>query len=159
MRLKAAVLVTSDRISRGESEDVSGEVACEALAPLAEVVEKRVVPDDAESVRSALLEWCECRLDLVVTVGGTGLGPRDVTAQVTHALVEKEARGISTALLMRGMQSTPRAMLSSPAAGVRARTLIINLPGNPTAVREGLEFLRELLPHAIEMVHGGTHEG
>lgn len=158
MKIKAALLVASDRISRGESEDESGELARQVLSPVAEVVEKRVVPDEADQIRDALLGWCEQGLDLVVTIGGTGLGPRDVTAQATRSVIEKEAHGISTALLVRGLLGTARAMLSSAAAGVRGHTLIVNLPGSKSAVRESLEWLRTVLPHAVEMIHGGGHE-
>ena len=94
----------------------------------------------------------------MVTIGGTGLGPRDVTAQATRSVIEKEAHGISTALLVRGLLGTARAMLSSAAAGVRGHTLIVNLPGSKSAVRESLEWLRTVLPHAVEMIHGGGHE-
>jgi len=159
MTLRAAVLVTSDRVSRGEAHDESGEIACCTLARVAEVVEKRVVPDQADRIRRALVEWSERKLDLVVTVGGTGLSPRDVTAEATRSVLEKPAPGIATALLVRGLQSTPRAMLSNAAAGVRGRTLIVNLPGSRSAVRESLEFLADVLPHALEMIHGGSHEG
>ena len=158
MRIRAALLVTSDRISRGVGEDRSGEIACEVLGPIAEVVEKRVVPDEADRIRDALLGWCEQGIELVLTIGGTGLSPRDVTAEVTRSVIEKEARGISTALLVRGLQATPRAMLSSAIAGVRGQTLIINLPGSKSAVLESLEYLRDVLPHAIEVVHGGGQE-
>jgi molybdenum cofactor synthesis domain-containing protein len=157
MTLRAAVLVTSDRVSRGETEDVSGEIARELLAPIAQVVEKRVVPDEAGQIRDSLLGWCEQGVDIVVTVGGTGLSPRDVTAEATRSVIEKEARGIGTALIVKGLESTPRAMLSSAVAGVRGRTLIINLPGSRAAVKELLEYLRDVLPHAVEMIHAGGH--
>jgi len=158
MSLKATVLVTSDRTARGEGRDESGEIAVELLAPIAEVVGKRIVSDDAEKIRDALLEWCEGGVDLIVTVGGTGLSPRDVTAEVTRSLIEKEAAGISAALIARGLQSTPRAMLSCAVAGVRGTTLIVNLPGSKAAVREYLEYLQEVLPHAVKMIRGGGHE-
>jgi len=158
MKLKAALLVTSDRVSRGEAEDESGEAARELLAPVAEVVEKRVVPDEAEAIRRVLMEWSDAGLDVVLTIGGTGLSPRDVTAEVTRSVIEKEAGGIRTALLVRGLQSTPRAMLSGATAGVRGRTLIVNLPGSRSAVREYVELLVEVLPHAAEMMRGETHE-
>ena len=153
MRIRTALLVVSDRISRGEREDRSGEIAREMLGSYSEVVEKQVVPDEPERVRAAILGWCEQKVDLVVTIGGTGLSPRDVTAEVTRALIEKEARGISTALVVHGLTATPRAMLSNAAAGVRGRTLIINLPGSTSAVRESLEYLR-----AVSYTHLRAHE-
>ena len=158
MKIRAAVLVVSDRVSRGEREDESGEIAREVLGAVAETVEKQVVPDEQEPIREALLAWCEQGIDLVVTIGGTGLSPRDVTAEATRSVIEKEARGISTALLVQGLAATPRAMLSSAVAGVRGRTLIINLPGSKSAVGESLEYLRDVLPHALEMMWGGSHD-
>jgi len=158
VKIMAALLVVSDRISRGEREDRSGEIAREMLGSYADIVDKQVVPDEPDRIRAAILRWCEQKVDLVVTIGGTGLSPRDVTAEVTRALIEKEARGISTALLVHGLTATPRAMLSNAAAGVRGRTLIINLPGSISAVRESLEYLRQVLPHAVEMMWGGAHD-
>ena len=158
MKLTAAVLVTSDRVARGERQDRSGELAKELLSAVAEVVEKRVVPDEAGEIRQALLSWSAQGVDVVVTVGGTGLSERDVTAQTTRGLLEKEAPGITMAMLARGLQATPRAMLSGAAAGVRGRTLIVNLPGSISAVRDYLGLLREILPHAVAMIHGHHHE-
>ena len=159
MEIRAALLITSDRIARCENEDVSGVVAWEILSSIAGVIEKKVVPDEPGGIRDALLQWCERGIDLIVTIGGTGLGPRDVTADVTRSVIEKEARGISNALLVKGLASTPRAMLSSAAAGVRGRTLIINLPGSKLAARELLEYLSDVIPHALEMIRGGGHPG
>jgi len=159
MKIRAALLVVSDSVSRGERKDENGEIAREVLGSAAEVVEKRIVPDEPDQVRAAILRWCdEQEVDVVVTIGGTGLSPRDVTAEVTRTLIEKEASGISTALLMQGLRATPRAMLSNAAAGVRGRTLIINLPGSTSAVRESLEYLRDVLPHAVEMIWGAGHD-
>ncbi len=155
--MKAAILVTSDRIYRGEERDRSGAAAAEALAEAAEVVETRVVPDEAGLVEAALLEWCSRGVDLVLTVGGTGLAPRDVTPEATRRVVEREAPGISTALLARGLESTPRAMLSRATAGIRGGTLIVNLPGSTSAVRELVPYLMQVVPHALEVI-GGTVE-
>jgi molybdopterin adenylyltransferase len=155
--MQAAVLVTSDSVSKGEAKDESGVLAVELLSAVAEVVEKRVVPDEAPLIREALLSWSDKEIDVVITIGGTGLSPRDVTAETTHAIIEKEARGISTALIVRGLQTTPCAMLSGATAGVHNRTLIINLPGSKTAVQEYLEFLIPVLPHALSMVRGKGH--
>jgi len=116
------------------------------------------VPDEAGEIRQALLSWSAQGVDVVVTVGGTGLSERDVTAQTTRSLLEKEAPGITMAMLARGLQATPRAMLSGAAAGVRGRTLIVNLPGSISAVRDYLGLLREILPHAVAMIHGHHHE-
>jgi len=155
--MKAAVLVTSDRVSRGEARDESGEIAVELITAMAEVVEKRIVPDEADRIRDVLLQWCAQGIDVVITVGGTGLSPRDVTACVTRSVLDKEATGISAALMAQGLAETPRAMLSSAAAGVRGRTLIVNLPGSKSAVRQYLQYLLPILPHALEMMHGKGH--
>ncbi|MFP4028607.1 MAG: molybdenum cofactor biosynthesis protein B [Candidatus Brocadiia bacterium] len=157
MDLKVAVLVTSDRIAAGKAEDKSGKIAREILRDVGEVVEKCVVPDETEEIRESLLAWCGSDIDIIVTIGGTGLSPRDRTAEVTASLIEKEASGISCALIMRGLQDTPKAMLSCGTAGIHNDTLIVNLPGSTSAVEDYLEYLRDVLPHAVEMMHGGGH--
>jgi len=154
MKPRAAVLVASDRISQGVEEDKSGALAAQLLADLADVVEVRVLPDDRALLADAMRRWCDRGLDLVLTVGGTGLGPRDVTPEATLDVIERETPGISTALLVQGLRSTPRAMLSRATSGVRGRTLIVNLPGSSSAVREGLGCLLEVLPHALEVIAG-----
>jgi len=160
MGFAAAVLVTSDRISRGEEQDRSGAAAAEILADCDEVtrvVEVRVVPDEADMIAAALREWSEGGVGLVLTVGGTGLSVRDVTPEATRAVIQRETPGITTALLARGLASTPRAMLSRATSGVRGRTLIVNLPGSTSAVRELVPYLLEAAPHAIEVL-GGVQE-
>ena len=158
MKIRAAVLVTSDRRSRGEGQDESGEMAVRLLGGVAEILEKRIVPDEPEQIREVILAWWDKGVDLVLTIGGTGLGPRDVTAVVTRSLIEKEAGGITTALLIQGLQTTPRAMLTGAVAGVRGRTLIINLPGSPAAVELYVKYLLDVLPHAVDMIRGGKHD-
>ncbi len=152
--MKAAVLVTSDRISRGEEEDRSGRTAAETLAGAAELHELRVVPDDAGRIAAALIEWCGAGVDLILTVGGTGLGPRDVTPEATREVVDREAPGIATALLVRGLGSTHRAMLSRATAGLRGGTLIVNLPGSTSAVLDLVPYLLQVVPHALETARG-----
>ena len=158
MPIRAAVLVASDRISRGVEVDSSGALAAELLAPVADVGEVRVVPDEVDLIAEALHEWCAAGVDLVLTIGGTGLSPRDVTPEATWRVIERETPGITAALLMRGLQSTPRAMLSRAVSGVRGRTLIVNLPGSTSAVRELVPFLCEVLPHAAEVLSGKPEE-
>jgi gephyrin len=152
------VLISSDRISAGAAQDVSGRAAAEILAGICCVDEIRVVPDDLEAIANVLREWSDSGVRLVVTVGGTGLSPRDVTPEATRAVIDREAAGISGALLVRGLQSTPRAMLSRACAGVRGNCLIINLPGSTSAVRELLDYLLPVLPHALETVAGAPEE-
>ncbi|KPK62753.1 MAG: hypothetical protein AMK73_05710 [Planctomycetes bacterium SM23_32] len=154
MQIRAAVLVTSDRIAKGLEEDRSGKRAAELLGQVADVAETRVLPDDVHSIGECLRQWCAEGMDLIVTVGGTGLGPRDVTPEATLSVLEREAPGISAALLVEGLKSTPRAMLSRAVAGVNGRTLIVNLPGSTSAVEEGMACLMPVLPHAFEVLRG-----
>lgn len=154
MPMRAAILVASDRISRGVEADRSGALAAELLAAVADVGEVRVVPDEADLIAETLHEWCASGVDLVLTIGGTGLSPRDVTPEATWRVIERETPGITAALLMRGLQSTPKAMLSRAVSGVRGRTLIVNLPGSTSAVRELVPYLCEVLPHAVEVLSG-----
>lgn len=158
MRIKAAVLVASDRVSAGLSDDRSGPAAMAALAPVADVVETAVVPDECDSIRDRLIGWCEAGVDVIFTLGGTGLGPRDVTPEATRSVIEREAPALTVALMMNGLADTPRAMLSRAVAGQRGHTLIINLPGSPSAVTSSIEYVRDILPHAVEMARGGDHE-
>lgn len=158
MKIESAVLVVSDRASRGEREDASGPAAREVLEDFTDVVDVAVVPDDYAQIRNRLLEWCGERVDAVFTLGGTGLSPRDVTPEATESVIEKKIPAMTTALLFNGLMDTPNAMLTRGVAGVRGRTLIVNLPGNPDAVRSGLEYLEPVLPHAIEVIRGRSTE-
>ncbi|MDD5306489.1 MAG: molybdopterin-binding protein [Deltaproteobacteria bacterium] len=156
----AAVLVASDSRSKGANEDLAGPAAEEALALLGiGVAEIAVVPDDANVIAARIEEWCERGdLSLVLTSGGTGLGPRDVTPEATLRVVERLAPGIAELLRAEGRRKTPHAALSRAVAGVRGRTLVVNLPGSPRAVKESIGFLAALLPHAIETVSGKAVE-
>jgi molybdenum cofactor synthesis domain-containing protein len=117
----------------------------------------RIVPDELDTIKSVLIEWSdEHVLDLIITTGGTGLFPRDVTPDATVAVIEREIPGIQEAVRAKGGAATPMAMLSRGVAGVRGKTLIINLPGNPAAVRDGLEVVLPVLAHAIEKINGDT---
>ena len=157
MKIKVAVLVVSDRVSAGERDDKSGPEAVAALASVAEVVETRVVPDESDQIREQLIAWSDGVADVIFTLGGTGLSPRDVTPEATRAVVERELPAMATALLINGLSKTSRAMLSRAVIGQRGRCLIVNLPGSPAAVQESLDYLRDVLPHAVEMMHGGDH--
>jgi molybdopterin adenylyltransferase len=157
MGIRAGVLVVSDRVSAGLMEDRSGAEAAAALAAFAEVAEIGVVADDFETIRQRLLEWCGKGLDVIFTVGGTGFSPRDVTPEATRSVIEREAAGLITALVVNGLAGTPRAALSRAAAGLRGRTLIVNLPGSRSAVRESISYLSGVLAHAVEMMRGGGH--
>jgi len=119
-----------------------------------------VVPDEREVIASTLRKWCdEEQLDLLLTTGGTGLGQRDVTPEATRDVVEREVPAITLAMLFESLRATPYAMLTRATAGIRGRTLIVNLPGNPRAVAENLEAVIEVLPHAIDILQGRRTEG
>jgi len=156
---KAAILTVSDSCAGGEREDRSGPAAREVLtAGGFAVCEERVVPDDQDAIARELVRLADERaLDLVFTTGGTGLGPRDVTPEATASVCERLVPGFGELMRAEGRKSTPNAMLSRGIAGLRGRTLIVNLPGSPRAVRECLEAIAGLLPHAVEMMRGGGH--
>jgi cyclic pyranopterin monophosphate synthase len=157
--LKAVVIVISDSVSKGERRDKSGKLAVERLKSSGfEVVDYRVIPDDASQIESSLIIACdEWRVDLVLTCGGTGLGPHDVTPEATGRLLDKEVIGISEALRMHGQKRTPLSMLSRGAAGVRGKTVIVNLPGSVKAVSESLDALIPGILHASKMLGGHGH--
>jgi molybdopterin adenylyltransferase len=151
-------MTISDSASRGEREDTSGPTARQELERLGcEVIEVHVIPDETERIKESLLNCCQSNdTDLVVTAGGTGLSPRDVTPEATAAVVEKEVPGMAELMRLEGMKSTPRAALSRALVGVRNQTLIINLPGSVKGVRESLGAIAPVLSHALEVISGNT---
>ena len=157
--LKAVVIVISDSVSKGERRDKSGKLAVERLNSSGfEVVDYRVIPDDASQIESSLIIACdEWKVDLVLTCGGTGLGPHDVTPEATGRLLDKEVIGISEALRIHGQKRTPLSMLSRGTAGVRGKTVIVNLPGGVKAVSESLDALIPGILHASKMLGGHGH--
>ena len=158
--LKAVVMVISDSVSKGERLDKSGKLAIERLNGSGfEVVDYNVIPDDASQIESLLKTACDkLKVDLVVTCGGTGLGPRDTTPEATKKVLEKEVAGISETLRMYGQRRTPLSMLSRGAAGVRGKTVIVNLPGSAKAVSESLDALIPGILHASKMLRGHGHQ-
>ena len=152
-----AVLTLSDKGSRGEREDGSGPVIAGIFEGTAKVVHYDILPDEKDLIRERLLRYVN-EVDLILTTGGTGLSPRDVTPEATLEVIEREVPGIAEAMRMEGLRKTNRSMLSRAVAGVRGKTLIINLPGSPRAVRENLEVIREVIPHAVEKIKGDTKE-
>lgn len=152
-----SVITVSDRCSRGTVEDKSGPVIAEMLADCAQIAEYVIVPDEKELIEAALIRLCDdVKSDVIFTTGGTGFAPRDVTPEATKAVIEKETPGIPEAIRRKSLEITPRAMLSRAAAGIRGKTLIINLPGSPKAVRESLEVVLPVLGHAVETLSGVT---
>ncbi|MGI9647004.1 MAG: MogA/MoaB family molybdenum cofactor biosynthesis protein [Acidimicrobiia bacterium] len=156
--MNAGVLTVSDRVSRGETEDVSGPTAIAMLAGLGFDVDWRVVPDEKPEIQRALREWAEAGLGLIVTTGGTGFTPRDVTPEATAELIERPAPGLVEAA--RGASKHPHAMLSRGVAGIVGETLIVNLPGSTSGVEESLDVIRPALVHAVSLIRnrGTSHE-
>ena len=154
------ILTVSDKGSRGEREDLSSKAIIECLAPLnVKITQQDIVPDEAPLVARKLEDWADGgTVDLILTTGGTGLAPRDVTPEATQSVIEKEVPGFAEAMRAYGMTKVPTAMLSRATSGVRNGTLIINLPGSPKAVTEGIEAIIKALPHAIETIKGKVED-
>lgn len=159
--MRIGILTISDRASRGEYEDQSGPA-------LREMVQKHfgedvdltfVVPDNFMEIKGALQKWCDdAKLDLILTTGGTGFAPRDITPEATRAVIEREAPGLVHAMITASLNKTPHAMLTRMVAGIRGHTLIVNLPGSPKGACENLEVILPALPHAIELLRGQPGE-
>lgn len=152
-----AVLCVSDRCSEGICEDRSGPLIKEMLSPYGKTEKYIIVPDEKEKIEKALISLCDdTKADVVFTTGGTGFAPRDVTPEATKAVTKREAPGIAEGIRQKSMEITPKAMLSRAYSGIRGKALIINLPGSPKAVRESLEFVLPVIPHAVEVLSGNT---
>ncbi len=152
---KVGILTISDRGSAGVYQDKSGPVIRQIITEKlhAEVVQTAIIPDELEGIKSILLKWTdEDKLDLILTSGGTGFAPRDVTPEATRQVIHRETPGLVFAMLRDSLAITPHAMLSRMVAGIRHQTLIINLPGSPKAARENLETILPALPHALDLL-------
>jgi molybdenum cofactor synthesis domain-containing protein len=154
--MRIAILTVSDAGARGDRADSSGDaIVAWAESRGAKVVDRALVPDESARIVPVLLSWCDQdTADLVLTTGGTGLSPRDITPEATRAVIEREAPGIAERLRVTSMERFPRAALSRGLAGVRNRSLVVNLPGSPGGVRDALAALEPIVDHAIQIVRG-----
>lgn len=157
--IKTAVITISDRCSASEREDISGPALCKLLPKdKFDVCEYKIVPDEPKDIRNELIRLADdVKVDIALTTGGTGLGPRDVTPEATMAVCDRMVPGLAEVIRSEGLKKTKNAMLSRGAAGVRAQTLIINLPGSPKGATESLEAILDVLPHAHQMLLGRGH--
>lgn len=157
--IKAAILTMSDKGARGEREDSSGEAIRAMLAGVAEIVFYEVIPDERDLIALKLKFLSdELGADVVITTGGTGVSPRDVTPEATKDVIDRELPGMAEAMRAESLKVTPHAMISRAVCGIRGRTLIINLPGSPMAVRENLAVVLPAVPHAVEKICGSDAE-
>lgn len=156
---KIAVLTISDKCSKGQREDKSGKVVQELIGSLpGEVVKYEIIPDEPETIKEKLISCCDdLKVDLVLTNGGTGFTPRDFTPEATKEVIERDVPGIPEAMRTLCLGLTRRAMLSRGVAGIRGKTLIVNLPGSSKGARESLEAILDGLPHGLDMILGKAH--
>jgi molybdopterin adenylyltransferase len=154
MILRMGILTVSDRSASGQRADTSGPFLAEAVRALGWVVQQMdVVPDERVVIQKTLITWSdEGNIHVILTTGGTGFGPRDVTPEATQAVIERQAPGLAEAMRQSSLAVTPHAMLSRAIAGIRKRTLIVNLPGSPKAALENLQVILPVLPHAVQLL-------
>ena len=153
--IRFGILTLSDRSARGERQDSSGPALVELIQTQGwSVVKQSLLPDDESSIREILTSWADGgELDVILTTGGTGFSPRDVTPEATRAILDREAPGLAEAMRAASLRITPHAMLSRIVTGIRGKTLIVNLPGSPKGAVENLQVLIPVLPHAVQLLH------
>jgi len=158
--LTASILTISDKGARGQRYDESGQIIRDIFSELdSEIVNYQIVPDERDVICQKLAEWADSGdTDIIVTTGGTGLGERDITPEATMSVVDRLVPGLAEAMRAGSLSKTPMAMLSRATAGIRGRSLIINLPGSPKAVRECLEVVLPAIPHAVDIIKGVVTE-
>jgi molybdenum cofactor synthesis domain-containing protein len=158
--MRIAVLTISDSVSRGEREDLSGPAVVAFCRGLNwEIVATLKSSDDAAAIRKLLTEWADSgRADLILTTGGTGIGPRDNAPEATQAIADRVIPGIAEEMRRKGLEKTPTVVLGRGVAATRAKTLIVNLPGSPKGAAESLEAVAHLFPHAVHVLHGASHD-
>ena len=153
VNIRCGIITVSDRSSRGEREDLSGpEIRKWAERNNITVAKEVIVPDESDQIQKILIDLSDEGLDLLLTTGGTGFAPRDVTPEATKAVIDREAPGFAEAMRMKSLEITPNAMLSRAVSGIRKRTLIINLPGSPKGARENLQFIEKAIPHGVDLL-------
>lgn len=154
MEIRTAILTISDRSSRGERQDVSGELLKELVKNQGWIIsDYGIVPDEFDQIKATLSKWSDSNsADLILTTGGTGFSPRDITPEATQAVIQRTAPGLAEGMRTASMKITPHAMLSRATAGIRGQTLIINFPGSPKAVAENFETVLPVIPHAVELL-------
>lgn len=160
IEIKAVAITVSDRCARGEQRDESGAVLAELLRGIdARIVAQEILPDDLDPLAERLRAFADrADVNLIVTTGGTGLSPRDNTPEATRAVIEREVPGLAEAMRMETVRQTPTAMISRAVCGVRADTLIVNLPGSPKGVRECFAVVAPVLAHAVALIAGKPHD-
>ncbi len=158
--MRVSIVTISDSVSSGNHEDLSGKALADRCAELGwEVISRSVVPDEEALIRTQLLALVDCgKLDAVLTTGGTGLGPRDVTPEATAAVVTRQVPGLAELMRHTGVQKTRNAALSRAIAGVRGACLVLNLPGSPRGAVDSFDAVAQLLPHAVAVLHGARHD-
>jgi len=164
--IRVAILTVSDSCAQGHREDISGQTIKDMLGsrlagPLPEdrfeICRKKIVADDREKIVNELKLFSDTDIDVVFTTGGTGLGPRDITPEATASVCERIIPGLGEIMRAEGLKKTKNAILSRGIAGICNRTIVINLPGSPKGVKESLKIILDVLPHAVDMMHGGGH--